>query len=331
MYLQIFWGDTLYMKIVITARDFATHDDKAIKMLKDAGHEVVDYSGKYCGNSTDEETVASLLGDADIVVMGLEPFGKTVSKLCPNIKMISKRSIGYDSVDLKECEKRGITVARTTGMVEGAVAEHVMAYIMYFARELSRQNSSMHKGEWDRVMTYGAKNRTLGLVGFGGIGKEIAKRAVPFGMNVIYYCRHPKKEWEEEYGVKYASFEELISQSDYISVNVNLSDSTKGMFGEDEFSKMKKECVFINIARSPIMDVNALKNALDKGIIRGAGIDVFDSEPCTDSPLKECENAVLTPHTAPYTFENFSAMNCCAAQNVLDYLKGELKEKFKLI
>jgi len=318
------------MKIVITARNFSTQDKSALNMLLEQGFEVADYSHMGLGTGTTEEQMIDLIGDADILIAGLEPFSRRVIEACPNIKMLSKRAIGYDSVDLDACRERSITVTRTTGMVEAAVAEHVMAYILHFARELPAQNEAMHQGKWQRVMSYGAKNRTLGLVGFGGIGKEIAKRALPFGMEVLYYCRHPKTEWEREYGVRYCSFEELLSRSDYISANVNLSDSTRGMFGAAEFARMKQEAVFINIARGAIMDPEALRDALMSGHIRGAGIDVYDSEPCCDSPLVSCPNAILTPHTAPYTSENFREMNRVAAQNVLDFLTGQIPAQNRL-
>ncbi len=315
------------MKVVITARDFSNDDKTAVNMLKEAGLTVVDYSYKNCTNKTTPAEMTELIGDADIVITGLEPFAAETIAACPNIRMLSKRSIGYDSVDLPACKEAGIVVTRVAGAVEAAVAEHVIAYIMYFARDLAAVSESMHRGEWIRNMTYGAKNRTIGLVGFGGIGKEIAVRAKALGMNIIYYCRHPKPEFESEYGVKSVSFDELLCSSDYISVNVPLTDETRGMFGAAEFSKMKKECVFINIARGPIVDEKALREALDGGIIRGAGVDVFSSEPCNDSALIGCTKAVLTPHTAPFTTENFNRMNQIAAQNVLDFINGCIPPK----
>lgn len=319
------------MKVVITARNFSKPDTSALQMLHDADLEIIDYSDQNCGTGTSVREMIRYLGDADIAIIGLEPFSQEVIDACPHIKMLSKRSIGYDSVDLAACKQAGITVTRTTGAVEGAVAEHVLAYLLFFARNLSQQNADMHAGVWHRSMAFGVKNRTLGLVGFGGIGKEIAKRAVPFGMHVLYYCRHPKPEWEQDYHVTYCPFNELLAASDYVSVNVSLSDSTRGMFGAKQFAAMKPGSVFINIARSQIMDVSALKQTLDSGHLRGAGIDVFDTEPCTDSPLIDCPNAILTPHTAPFTSENFSAMNRTAAQNVLDYLNGHIQPIYHLV
>lgn len=320
-----------HMKVVITARNFTAPDESAVALLKAHGFEVINRSGTGLSTGAGEDAVAALFGDADIAISALEPVGETVLQRCPNLKLVSRRGIGYDSVDLDACRRHGVAVVRATGAVEAAVAEQVMAYILYFARRIDAQNARMHAGQWSRVMSYGAKNRTLGLVGFGGIGKEVARRAVPFGMQVLYYCRHPRPEWENEYHVQYAPLDELLRASDYLSVNVPLTPATQNMFGEAQFAQMKPECVFINIARSGVVDTLALKRALDSGAIRGAGVDVYDHEPCTDSPLITCQNAVLTPHTAPFTSENFREMNLCAARNVINFVAGTLEEKYRLV
>lgn len=319
------------MKVAITARNYTMPDRSAIELLQAHGFEVIDHSDVGLGTGASEDDVAALLGDADFAVSALEPIGETVLQKCPNLKLVSRRGIGYDSVDVDACRRHGVTVARATGTVEAAVAEHVMAYILYFARRVDAQNVQMHAGLWNRTMSYGAKNRTLGLVGFGGIGKKIARRAVPFGMKVVYYCRHPRPEWAEEYHVQYASFEDLLRVSDYLSVNVPLAPSTRNMFGAAQFACMKPECVFINIARSGVVDTLALKQALDSGSIYGACVDVYDHEPCTTSPLIGCKNAVLTPHTASFTIENFGEMNLRAALNVISFAEGTLDDKYRVV
>jgi phosphoglycerate dehydrogenase-like enzyme len=280
---------------------------------------------------TEEKTIYEAVKDADIAITGIEAYTANVIEKCPNLKMISRRGIGYDSVDLEACKARNIALACTVGCVEGAVAEHVMAYILYFARRIDLQNSSMHNNEWNRILTSGAKNRTLGLIGFGGIGKEIAKRAAGFGMNVYYNCRHPEKHWEDEYDVKYMPLDELLAISDYISVNVPLTEKTKNLCNSEMFSKMKKGSYFINIARGPIVKVADLEEYLKNGHLAGAAIDVFDTEPCTDSPLAKYENVILTPHTATYTSENFTAMNEATSQNVLDFIAGRLNKNNQIV
>ncbi len=318
------------MKLAITGfKATANGDDSILKMLQEAGFEVADITAAQ--GKTGEEKMLSILKDADAVIASLEKYDDNILAQCPNLKVISRCGIGYDAVDLKSCRARGISVLRTVGAVEGAVAEHVMAYLMHFARRLDLQSASMHEGVWKRAAVPGAKSRTLGLVGFGGIGKEIAKRAVPFGMKVIYYARRPQPEAEAEYGVSYCDLDELLAVSDYVSVNVPLTPETRGMFGSRQFAAMRKDSVFINISRGPVAVERELAEALLQGRLRGAGIDVFEKEPCTDSPLLQCPTAVLTPHSATTTTENFSLMYQTAAQNIVDYFKGTLDKKMQVV
>lgn len=315
------------MKIVATGRNFSTKDTTAIDMLRTAGHEVI-IANEAMGTGTSAQKVYEAVGDADVAIAGLEPYNEEVLAHCPNLKLISRRGIGYDAVDLKACKKRGITLVRTVGAVEGAVAEQVIAYIFYFARKIHEQTQSMHAHEWKRTMMPGVKNSKIGLVGFGGIGKEIAKRAAALDMEIVYYCRHPQTEWEAEYKVRYAPLDELLASCDYVSCNVPLTDATRKMFDASAFAKMKQGSIFINIARSLVMDEQALADAVKSGHLAGAAVDVFQHEPCTDSPLHEAKNIILTPHTAPFTWENFVAMNNLAAKNVLDFLAGTIDEKY---
>ncbi len=312
------------MKVVVTARNFSTDDDTALKMLQNAGFEIEDHSAEDIGSATSEEYVRSLVLDADAVICGPEGISNKAIEESPKLKIVSRRGIGYDSIDIDFCKKNGIAVARALGTVEGSVAESVMAYILYFARRIDLQSNSMNRGEWKRIMTPGAKNHTLGLIGFGGIGREIAKRAVPFGMDVLYYCRHP----HDEYGAHYAELDELLARSDYVSINVPLTESTVGMINEETISKLKDGAILINTARSKIVDTDALVNALKSGKLSGAAVDVFENEPCTDSPLMGLPNVVLTPHTAPFTKENFREMNKRAAKSVIEFFDGTLGSRY---
>lgn len=312
------------MKVVVTARNFSTDDDTALKMLIDAGFDVSDHSAEDLGSGTDEKYIMSLIENADAVICGPEKITNQAIEASKNLKLVSRRGVGYDSIDIGFCKQHGVAVARALGTVEGSVAESVMAYILYFARRIDLQSESMHHGEWKRIMTPGAKSRTLGLIGFGGIGKEIAKRAVPFGMNVLYYCRHP----EDSYGAHYAELDTLLSESDYVSINVPLTDETADMVDEKMLSKMKDGAVLINTARSKIVNTDALVSALKSGKLAGAAVDVFDNEPCTDSPLARFDNVVLTPHTAPFTSENFREMNNRAAKSVIEFFDGTLDPRY---
>lgn len=312
------------MKAVITARNFSTNDRTALQSLIEAGFEIEDYSDKDIGSGTDTEYIFSLIRNANAVICGPERITNETIEKCPDLRLISRRGVGYDTIDIDFCRQKGVAVARALGTVEASVAESVMAYILYFARRIDLQSESMHRGEWKRLMTSGVKNRTLGLIGFGGIGKEIAKRAVPFGMRVLYYCRHP----EDKYGAEFAELDELLRQSDYISVNVPHTSETENLINAEKIAKMKDGAILINTARSKIVDTSALAAALISGKLGGAAVDVFDREPCTNSPLIGLPNVVLTPHTAPFTEENFCKMNNRAAQNVIDFFNGTLDSRY---
>lgn len=319
------------MKIAITCRDFSSYDRRALQLLEQAGLEICDHSAKGFGSATPPQAVAEAVGDAELLLLGLEPCGEEVICRCPNLKLIHRRGVGYDNVDLEACRRRGITVARALGGVEGAVAEHIMAYILYFSRRIDRQNEDMQQHIWNRILMPGAKNRTLGLIGFGGIGKEVAKRAVPFGMNVLYHCRHPKAEWDAAYGVSFRELDELLAESDYVALCLPLTAETEGMCDRAFFAKMKPGSFFLNIARGGIVIDETLKAAVLSGHLAGAAVDAFRKEPCTDSPLAGVPNIVLTPHTAPYTQENFGELNLLSVRNVLAFLEGRLEDKYRLV
>lgn len=316
------------MNVVITTVNFT---DTALSKLKEAGLNAWKYSGPALGAGVSEDILYEAVKDADIIIAGTETYSLNLLKRLNRLKFISRNGIGYDAIDLNALKELGIGLTRTTGFVEGAVAEHVMAYVLYFARRIDAQNKLMHKHVWKPTLEPGAKGKTLALYGFGGIGKEIAKRAVPFKMNVIYYCRHPNLEDEKTYGVKYVDEETLLREGDFLSLNVLLTDSTFHLIDKNKLDQMKTGSILINIARGPVIDEFAVTDALKSGKLGAAAVDVFPSEPCTDSPLADCPTAVLTPHTASSTVENSAEMNIAAVDNVLNYLQGTLDDKYLVI
>lgn len=316
------------MNVVITTLNFT---DTALSKLKEAGLNAWKYRGPALGAGVSEDILYEAVKDANVIIAGTETYSPGLLRRLTKLKFISRNGIGYDAIDLNALKELGIGLTRTTGFVEGAVAEHVMAYILYFSRRVDAQNKSMHEHVWKPTLEPGAKGKTLALYGFGGIGKEIAKRAVPFKMNVIYYCRHPNLEDEKTYGVKYVDEETLLREGDFLSLNVPLTDSTFHLIDKNKLSLMKTGSILINIARGPVIDEFAVADALKSGKLGAAAVDVFPTEPCTNSPLADCPTAVLTPHTASSTVENSAEMNIAAVENVLNYLKGSLDDKYLVV
>lgn len=303
------------MKIVVTARKY---DEKCVRYMKEEGYDVEVYE-----NCTDmsEDELYECVKDADAVIVGIELYKRTLLERLPQLKVVSRRGIGFDSVDVKACEDLGIVFTRTLGMVEAPVAEQVMAYIMYYARRVDYQSDILKSGIWSRDIQFGARGRTLGLIGFGGIGKEIAKRALSFDMRVIATSHHDAIGTHVN-GVEILSEDEVLAQSDFVSINVPLRDDTFHYANENFFKKMKKGSYFINIARGKVMDIYALMKYLDNGHLAGCAIDVFDYEPCIDSPLAQYgDNVILTPHSCPLTDHDQYKMNMAAAKNTVEALK----------
>ncbi len=305
------------MKVVISARNFVFDGCSAVELLRQNGFEVVDIT-----DGTDDYLAA--IRDADAVINAFEPISRKILDECEKLKLISVRGVGYDYIDSDACREKGIAIARTVGTVGDAVSEQVMAYILHFARQISAMNGFMQTREWKRLMTEGAGGKTLGIIGFGEIGQALAKKAEAFGMRIIYNCTAPKN------GINYpfVSKERLYRESDYIVLAFPLTDETRLTVSEDAFSQMKKDAVLINVARAGIVDETALKAAVKNGKIRGAAVDVFENEPCTNSPLLGIDNIILTPHTAPFTRNNFIEMNMLSAKNVIDFFNGSIDKKY---
>lgn len=319
------------MKVVITAREFSGPSPEVIEWLQEQGLEVIDLSNAGFSSSTTDEEMIEAVGDADGLINALEKASEPVFKACKNLKYVSRRGVGLDSVDVDYCRNHGIKVARARGTIESSVGEGVMAYILYFARRVDLQSEYMHKGEWRRMFMPGAKTRTLGLVGYGALGHEIAKRASAFEMNIIYNRQHPSEEElagkADQYGAVYKPLDELLAESDYTCVCVPLTEETTYLINRDFIGKMKDGSILFNIARGRVGDEEAIREALESGKLAGAAVDVFDKEPCTDSKLIGAPNCILTPHTTPFTLENFKASNWLAAKNLVGLMKGDIDEK----
>lgn len=306
-------------KVVIIARDFITEgNSEAYQLLINAGFDAI---LKQKNEYLTEDALIELFDGADAVIVANNDITDKVISSLPNLKLISRRGVGLDAIDLESATRNNVAVTRTVGKVESGVAELVLAYMLEFGRQITLQDSEMKHRIWNRVMVPGLETRTVGLVGFGGIGQEIAKRAKPFGMNILYYNRHPNEAVADALGAEYAELDELLAKSDFISVNVPLTEDTKNLISMRELKLMKPSSYLINIARSQVVNVNDLLDALKEGVIAGAAVDVYEKEPCTDSILVDAPNIILTPHVGPFTEVNFANINMAAAENVIEYFR----------
>lgn len=306
-------------KVVMAVSNISNINPDAKSHLESAGFSVVEYADTLL---LSQQELISLLQDAHAVIAGLESYTEEVLTSLPSLKLIARRGVGVDNIDLEAAKKLGITVTRTEGLVGIAVAELIMGYLLEHSRMLSLHNEEMKNNIWNRHLAEGVYGKTLGLVGFGSISREVAVRANAFGMNVLCYYRHRDSEVEKEFDVEYCDFKTLISTSDYVSINVPLTAETTGMFHREIFQLMKKTAVIINTARSRIINTTDLVTALNNQEIGGAYIDVFDQEPYHDSELHTCASAFLTPHIGTFTKSTFQAMNNRCIDQVIEYFNN---------
>lgn len=310
-------------KIIITANNVSEVDLCTKYLLEQSGFYVEEYPDAF---KYKPEEIIYILKDAEAVIAGLEPYTREILDHTPSLKLIARRGVGVDNIDLNAAQEHGILVTRTKGLVGSSVSELIMSYLLDHARMLSSHNATMKQGVWLRNLSEGVQGKTLGLVGFGSIAKETAVRANAFGMNVLTYHRHQDSITEQAYHVKYVDFYTLVTTSDYISINVPLTEETNNMFHKKVFDLMKPSSVLINTARSGIVNTEDLVSALKSKTINGAYIDVYDREPCIDSPLLSCDNATLTPHIGTFTRETFIAMNNRCAEQIIEFFLRNQQE-----
>ncbi|MBN2335357.1 D-glycerate dehydrogenase [Candidatus Bathyarchaeota archaeon] len=247
-----------------------------------------------------------------------------------NLKVVSNYAVGYNNIDVDEATRRGIMVTNTPGVLTDTTADCAFALMMSIARRIVEADKYIRNGEW--VHAWGPKmfiggdvyGKTLGIVGMGRIGSAMVPRARGFNMGVAYYdcIRHPDKE--KELKIECKTLDEVLEESDFISMHVPLTPETHHMIGEEQLRKMKPTAYLVNTSRGPVIDEKALYKALKEGWIAGAALDVHEKEPMDPkSPLLELDNIIVTPHTASASVETRTKMAVIAATNCAAALKGE--------
>jgi glyoxylate reductase len=237
-----------------------------------------------------------------ILVYGHPPVDGALMDACPNLKVISNHGVGVDHIDVAAATARGIPVGNTPGCLDAATADMTMALILSVARNVVVGDHFARSPEFDHyqpalLIGQEVTGSTLGIVGMGRIGAEVAKRANAFDMRVLYHNRNRRPEIEELLGAEFVSMDQLLRESDFVSLNCPLTPETTGLIGAKELLAMKSTGILINMARGPVVQTGALCDALTAGQIAAAGLDVTDPEPLPrDHPLLQLKNVIITPH-----------------------------------
>jgi len=282
------------------------------------------------------EVLLAKVKDAEALVTLLtDKIDSVVLDSAPKLRIIAQYAVGFDNIDVDYATKRGIYVTNTPGVLTNATADLTFALILAVARRIVEAHSFVVKGEWHRSgvawhpsMLLGVElsGKTIGIVGMGRIGKAVARRALGFGMKIVYYDRSRLSEEEEgELGAKYLPLDELLKVSDVVTVHLPLTQETRHLFKEEKFRLMKKNCIFINTSRGAVVKTEDLVKALREKWILGAGLDVFEEEPLPEGhPLLELDNVVLTPHIGSATWEARLAMAESVVGNLIDFYEGRV-------
>ena len=301
------------MKIVVAEKMSAS----AVDVLREPGWVIVT-PDQLNGN------LPQALEDADaLLVRSAVQVNESLLENASKLRVIGRAGVGVDNIEMDPATRKGIAVMNTPGANAVAVAEHTIGLMLLMARFLSRANESMHAGKWEKKSLQGTelRGKTLGIVGLGKIGLEVAKRARAFGMELIGHDPFVSAAIAKDGGIRLAALDDVFAASDYLTLHVGLTPQTQNMVNSESIKKMKRGVRLVNCARGELIDEGALAAALQEGRVTAAALDVFTSEPLKDSPLQKMENVILTPHIAGSTNEAQEAVGQQIAMQVKEYLK----------
>lgn len=276
------------------------------------------------GNSPTEEEFLCLVKDADGVLLGWG-FPADMMKHCSNLKVISFLGAGvHNFVDVELAARNGITVTNTPDYGSNAVAEHAIGLLFALVKNITQNDRKLKQGIWDpTISSLELRGKTIGLVGVGSIGKRMAELCKAIDIHVIAWTQNPDAQRSKQLGISFVGLEELLANSDFISMHLPYTKQTEKFISEREFSMMKQGCIFINTARAELVDTSALVKYLSIGRLAGAGIDVFDEEPISaDNPLLKLDNVILSPHVGFNTPDAVTNILEISINNLVAFFSG---------
>jgi len=306
--------------IFVSLSTFAAIDREPLEMLEASGYPLkIHGSGE---RITPDELLRDGL-EATVVLAGVETFDDETLAGLPKLRCISRCGVGVDSIDLEAARARGVVVANTPDIPTQAVAELALSMFLSLSRNLRPQANSMGGRRWERLTAHLLSGRTVGLIGLGRIGRRVAELSRAFGARVVAYDPYCDASVADSLGVSLVEKSDLLAESDVVSIHASKSGDNEVLIGAPELTAMKPGATLVNLARGHMVDEAALAEALERGHLAGAGLDVFAEEPYS-GPLCDFEQVILTPHSATNTVETRSAMERQCVENALAFLTGEV-------
>jgi D-3-phosphoglycerate dehydrogenase len=313
----------MYLKVLVTAPYMQMVIDRFRHIFEEKGIELIVPIVK---ERFEEEELLQWVTDVDGVICGDDQFTQRVLQAAPKLKVLSKWGTGIDSIDQEACKRMGIAVCNSPNAFSEPVADSVLGYMLNFARCLPWMDRVMRQGQWTKMSSISLRERTLGVIGVGNVGKAVVRRATAFGMRVLGNdLVEMPFDFLTETRIDMVSKEHLLQQADFISLNCTLNPTSFHLISDNELTLMKHNAVIINTARGPIIDEPALIRALQSEQIAGAALDVFETEPLpAESPLLEMDNVMLASHNANSSPEAWERVHQNTVQNLLHVLEKEL-------
>ena len=309
------------MKVLLTTTSFQDTPGSHHDLLASRGYEIVRERGPLS-----ESRMLELAGDFDALLCGDDAITRAVlEKSLPRLKVLAKYGIGLDKIDVASATELNIPVTFCPGVNHTTVAEHTFALLLALCRNLVEEANFVRNGQWKRITGHELHGKTIGIVGLGRIGKEVAKRAVAFGMTVHGYGNHWDESFASEYGVsRLADPDDLFRRCDVVSLHTMLTDRTRHLVNAQRLSLAKPGLLLVNCARGELVETAALLDALRSGHLGGYAADVMDEEPPPpDHPLLTAPRTVITPHIGSRTYENVVRQASMAVQNMINVLEGK--------
>jgi D-3-phosphoglycerate dehydrogenase len=308
--------------VLVEAQPFCAFDNAPLQKLKNSGLSIVDLRGS---GITDDHFIKALK-QTDAVLCGNDlQVNDELFAMAPNVRAVAKLGVGLDTVDIDAASRHGVIVFHTPGANNQAVADHTFALLLCLARKLLYCDRSLREKRWEhtRIMAAEIWQKTMGIIGLGAIGRCVALRAGGFQMKVVAHDPYWPEEFAQEQGIQRMSLEDLLAAADIVTIHAPLTPENKGVINAGTLKLMKPSALLINAARGEIVSETDLYQALKTGIIAGAGIDVFEKEPPTESPLLELDNVVLSPHTAAFTHEALNHMSMGVVDQLIEFSRGK--------
>ncbi len=300
------------MKVICTSPSFAKYDERPIAALKEQGFELITLPA-----DAPLSALQPHLAETVAMIVAFTEVNSALLDLAPQLKIVCKHGVGVDNIDLNVTRARGIFVTNVPDANKHAVADFAFSLILASARQVTQAAIATRAGKWPRIFATDVYGKTLGIIGLGNIGKQVALRARGFNMRVLAFDFYPDEKFAAENNVQFVSIDELTEQSDFITLHTPLTNETRNLFDTARLKRMKKSAFLINVSRGGVVNEHDLYQALTDNVIAGAAADVFEQEPLESHPLFTLDNFIPTPHIAGYTDGAISAIGDRCVQQII--------------